>query len=186
MPRFSVSASEARWPEQPAKRHKRECGIPSCRQLKGATADSGATTHSEDSSMTIDPKNVLAWYDVVRLHQGEWAPDVIICLIDGPQRFMHLLSEVRERQLTHPWSRSTRELSKQSLSRLLHTMERNELILRHEDQSDASAAVSYELSPAARSFLEQRIYAVAEWAAENQDLISRAQQRRREARETDE
>jgi hypothetical protein len=62
--------------------------------------------------MTVDPKHILAWYDVVHLHQGEWAPDVVICLIDGPQRFIQLLSEVRARQLTHPWSRSPRELSK--------------------------------------------------------------------------
>jgi DNA-binding HxlR family transcriptional regulator len=136
--------------------------------------------------MTIDPKNILAWYDVVHLHQGEWAPDVVICLIDGPQRFMQLLSEVRARQLTHPWSRSARRLSKQSLSRLLHTMERNELILRHEDQSESPAAVSYELSPAARAFLEERISSVVEWAEGNQDLISRAQQRRREARAAEE
>jgi len=136
--------------------------------------------------MAVEPKDILAWYDVVRLHQGEWAPDVVICLMDGPQRFMQLLSEVRARQLTHPWSRSTRELSKQSLTRSLRTMERNELILRHEGRSESSAAVSYELSPAARAFLEEQISSVVEWAAGNQDLISRAQQRRREARETEE
>jgi DNA-binding HxlR family transcriptional regulator len=141
--------------------------------------------HSEDSVMSVEPKDILAWYDVVRLHQGEWAPDVVICLMDGPQRFMQLLSEVRARQLTHPWSRSVRRLSKQSLARSLRTMERNELILRHEDQSEASAAVSYELSPAARAFLEERISSVVEWAAGNQDLISQAQQRRREARGTE-
>lgn len=136
--------------------------------------------------MTIDPKHVLAWYDVVRLHQGEWAPDVIVCLIDGPQRFMKLLTDVRSRHLTHPWSRSARRLTKQSLSRLLHTMERNELILRHEDHSEIPPAVSYELSPAARSFLEERISSVVEWAEANQDLISRAQQRRRETPTADE
>ena len=131
--------------------------------------------------MTVDPKHILAWYDVVRLHEGKWAPDVVICLLDGPQRFMQLLSEVRARELTHPWSRSVRPLSKQSLVRSLNTMVRNELILRHEDRSEASVAVSYELSPAARAFLEERISSIVEWASGNQDLISRAQQRHREA-----
>lgn len=128
--------------------------------------------------MAIDHEEVLSWFDAVNWLQGEWVPDIVVALWNGQKRFVDLLEEIRESDTQHRWSNRTRPLSRQSLARTLDSMERDELVLRHEDNSATPRAVWYELTPDLRSFLEERAGPTAEWIKDHRDLIERVRRRR--------
>lgn len=136
--------------------------------------------------MAIDAEEVLSWFDLVRWHQGKWVPDIIIVLSEGPMRSNDLFNEVRERNIEHRWSTGDAPVSKQSFMRTLHAMERDELVLRCEDNSRNPRAVYYELSPVVQEFLEGHTRAAVEWVAEHRELIDRVRQRRQEPGQEDE
>lgn len=130
--------------------------------------------------MAINAEEVLSWFDLVRWHQGKWVPDIIIVLSEGPMRSNDLFHEVRERNIEHRWSTGDSPVSKQSFTRTLHAMERDELVLRCEDNSQNPRAVYYELSPLVQEFLEDHTRAAVEWAEAHRELFDRVRQRRQE------
>lgn len=128
--------------------------------------------------MGSGPDEVLKWFDAVNWLQGEWVPEIVVALWDGEKRFLDLLKEIRESDTQHRWSTRTRPMTKQSLARTLDAMQRDELVLRREDNSSAPRAVYYQISPLLREFLEQRARPAAEWIHDHQDLIERIRERR--------
>src|SRR5699024_3055544 len=96
----------------------------------------------------------------------------------GRKRFLDLWKEIRESSTQHRWSNKTKPLTKQVLSQTLTRMERDELVLRHEDNSSVPRAVWYEVSPLLRQFLEESAQTTAEWVASHRELIERIRQRR--------
>lgn len=105
-------------------------------------------------------------------------PEIVVALWTGRKRFLDLLEETRESKTQHRWSTRTRPLSRQSLAQTLQGMVRDELVLRHEDNSSAPKVVWYELTPVVRVFLEEYAGPAAEWVDANRDLIERVRQRR--------
>lgn len=128
--------------------------------------------------MGVGREEVLSWFDAVHWHQGEWVPEIVVALWSARKRFLDLLEEIRESTTQHRWSTRTRPLSRQSLAQTLQGMVRDELVLRHEDNSSAPKAVWYELTPVVRAFLEGQAGSTAEWVDANRDLIERVRQRR--------
>ncbi|WP_020501008.1 hypothetical protein [Sciscionella marina] len=100
--------------------------------------------------MGISADEVLNWFDAVNWQQGEWVPEIVVVLWDGQKRFLDLLKEIQDSSIQHRWSNKTKPLTRQSLSRTLTRMEREELVLRHEDNSSVPRAVWYEVSPVLR------------------------------------
>ncbi|GAA5110239.1 hypothetical protein [Haloechinothrix salitolerans] len=128
--------------------------------------------------MGISADEVLNWFDAVNWQQGEWVPEIVVALWAGQKRFLDLLKEIQESSTQHRWSNKTKPLTRQSLSQTLTRMEREELVLRHEDNSSVPRAVWYEVSPILREFLEERARPPAGWIASHQDLIERVRQSR--------
>ncbi|GAA5120991.1 hypothetical protein [Haloechinothrix salitolerans] len=128
--------------------------------------------------MAMSADEVLCWFDAVNWQQGEWVPEIVVALWGGSQRFLDLWKEIRDSSTQHRWSGKTSPLTKQSLSQTLTRMERDELVLRHEDNSAVPKAVWYEVTPVLREFLEERAQRPAEWIASHQELIERIRRRR--------
>ncbi|MFD0443274.1 winged helix-turn-helix transcriptional regulator [Streptomyces indonesiensis] len=100
---------------------------------------------------------------------GEWIPDVLVALAEGPKQYTRLLDTIREKTHEDGWS-ETRHLYLQEsvLNRTLRRLEREELIERHREPTFPYRA-RYQLTSAADELLTA-LTPLAEWPKHHADL----------------
>jgi DNA-binding HxlR family transcriptional regulator len=133
----------------------------------------------------VDPDEVVAWFELVQWHQGIWVPDIVAVLTEGPMRFKDLRRAINTNacHIDRWWFPRPSRLSSSQLSHTLAAMQRDELILRHEDRSRVPIAVSYELSPLMREFLARFTGPAMEWLQIHREPMDRVRQQRRHRRD---
>ncbi|GAA0927612.1 hypothetical protein GCM10009574_058310 [Streptomyces asiaticus] len=130
---------------------------------------SGADEAPRDRVFTLNLRHAL------HMINGEWIPDVLVALAEGPKQYTRLLDTIREKTHEDGWS-ETRHLYLQEsvLNRTLRRLEREELIERHREPTFPYRA-RYQLTSAADELLTA-LTPLAEWPKHHADLVSRAQQ----------
>ncbi|MGW7514148.1 winged helix-turn-helix transcriptional regulator [Streptomyces sp. NPDC054796] len=136
----------------------------------------------KDSEVAESPKSAQLdlltqnFRDVLHFMNGEWIPDVLVTLKNGPKLYTDLLYSVRANTCDDGWSdKHHRYLQESVLNRTLRRMEQTELIQRRRD-SEFPYRVSYRLTSAADRLLHLMAPAVSAWCSENAELVVRAQQ----------
>ncbi|MGH3630033.1 MAG: winged helix-turn-helix transcriptional regulator [Sciscionella sp.] len=104
-----------------------------------------------DRPPLTDIDDLARWFEIIQWQQGSWVPAIVLVLVYGPTRFQELGRAIRARHTDRWWSNRRSHLSNSQLSRTLQAMERDELIVRHEDHS--CGHVTYQLSPLFLDFL---------------------------------
>lgn len=133
--------------------------------------------------MRAEPDDILRWFEIVQWQQGSWVPEIVLVLARGPTRFTDLCRAIRARNADRWWFLRRSQLSNSQLSRTLRAMERDELILRHEDRSRVPSTVIYELSPLLIDFLTGPIGPVVDWLRHHNEPIERVREQYRRRRD---
>ncbi len=120
------------------------------------------------------------WYDARALMAAEWAPAIVIALLDGPLQYKDILATAGAACPGVRWGSRHRRLYDSILTRNLQALTRDGLVERHETPGTFPPTVHYCLTDACRE-LVQAATPLAEWAARHHDLIERAQSRRTRA-----
>lgn len=136
------------------------------------------SVEEDDADVRGELGVVERWFDVVHWQLGKWVPEVVLVLIHGPARFQDLRRAVNAHLGDRSWVPRSAQLSNGQLSRTLQAMRRDELVLRHEDRSQAPVAVVYELSPLFRDFLTHAIGPAALWLRRHHTQMERIRERR--------
>jgi DNA-binding HxlR family transcriptional regulator len=127
-------------------------------------------------------EDIMRWFEIVQWLQGSWVPEIVVVLAQGPIRFQDLGRAVRAQHTDRWWSSRASQLSNSQLSRTLHAMHRDELVLRHEDRSRVPITVTYELSPLLRDFLTGPIGPGVDWLRRHDSTLERIRERHRQRR----
>jgi DNA-binding HxlR family transcriptional regulator len=130
-----------------------------------------------------ETEDIARWFEIVQWLQGSWVPEIVTMLAEGPTRFQDLGRAIRAQNTDRWWFTRTSQLSNSQLSRTLHAMHRDELILRHEDRSRVPITVTYELSPLLLDFLTGPIGPGADWLRHHDTTIERIRERHRQRRD---
>ncbi|MGH2352732.1 MAG: winged helix-turn-helix transcriptional regulator [Chloroflexota bacterium] len=133
--------------------------------------------------MKAETDDIVRWFEIVQWQQGSWVPEIVLVLAQGPTRFTDLCRAIRARNTDRWWFIRRSQLSNSQLSRTLHAMERDELVLRHEDRSRVPSTVIYELSPLLIDFLAGPIGPAVKWLRHHDEPIERVRERRRRRRD---
>lgn len=144
--------------------------------LPAATVESRESRH-------VATEDMLRWFELVQWLQGSWVPEIVLVLADGPARFSDLQRAIRARTTDRWWFHRPSQLSNSQLSRTLDAMERDGLLLRHEDRSTIPFPVTYELSPLLLDFLTGPITAAVHWSRHHDEPLERIRQWRRQRRD---
>lgn len=116
--------------------------------------------------------------DLRHLMNGDWIPDVLHVLADGPKHHGDLLAAIRSSEVIDEWSGRDRNIQTSILNRTLRRLVDNGFVDRHEEPGVWPRSVRYALTPAAREWLSDVLPAVSAWCERHSDLISRAQRLR--------
>lgn len=117
------------------------------------------------------------WYDARALLASEWAPAIVIALVDGPLQYKDILATAGAACPSQRWGSRHRRLYDSILTRNLQALTRDGLVERHETPGTFPPTVHYCLTDACRELVEA-VTPLAEWAVRHRDLIERAQSRR--------
>jgi DNA-binding HxlR family transcriptional regulator len=107
------------------------------------------------------------WYRARSLIAPEWAPSILVALLDGPLHYRQIKTIVSSRSVSGNGAREHRPLHESSLSRTLARMTRDGLLERREQVGAFPPSVTYSLTPAARAVLDAAV-PLADWAQRNQ------------------
>ncbi|RLV78525.1 hypothetical protein D3C57_109110 [Streptomyces rapamycinicus NRRL 5491] len=138
-------------------------------EANSAEVTSSTGEEPRDHIFTLNLRHAL------HILNGEWIPDVLVALADGPKQYTGLLGIIREKTREDGWS-ETRHLYLQEsvLNRTLRRLEREELVERHREPTFPYRA-RYQLTSAANELLTA-LTPLTEWPKHHADLVSRAQQ----------
>jgi len=117
------------------------------------------------------------WYDARALMAAEWAPAIVIALLDGPLQYKDILATAGAGCPSQGWGSRHRRLYDSILTRNLQALTRDGLVERHETPGTFPPSVQYCVTDACRE-LVQAATPLAEWAARHRDVIEGAQSRR--------
>lgn len=130
----------------------------------------GADTTSKDHLFALNLRHAL------HMLNGEWIPDVLVALAEGPKQYTGLLGTIRERTHQDGWSESRHLYLQESvLNRTLRRLEQEELVERHRESTFPYRA-RYQLTPPADKLLTA-LMPLTEWPKQHADLVERARQR---------
>ena len=121
------------------------------------------------------------WYDARVLMAAEWAPAIVIALVDGPLQYKDILATAGAACPSPRWGSRHRRLYDSILTRSLQALTLDGLVERHETPGTFPPTVHYCLTDACRELVEA-VTPLAEWSASHRDFIDRAQSRRTRAR----
>jgi DNA-binding HxlR family transcriptional regulator len=124
------------------------------------------------------PDFLSGWYDARALLAAEWAPAIVVTLLDGPRSYKETLTAAQESNPSRRWTDRHARLHESILSRTLRAMTRDGLLERQEDATTFPPTVRYRLTDDCRTLLET-LAPMADWARAHQPMIDQAQQRRR-------
>jgi DNA-binding HxlR family transcriptional regulator len=106
------------------------------------------------------------WYRARSLIAPEWAPPILVALLDGPLHYRQIKAIVSSLGVTDGAAKAHRPLHESSLSRTLARMTRDGLLDRHEQVGAFPPSVTYSLTAAARAVLDAAV-PLADWAQRN-------------------
>jgi DNA-binding HxlR family transcriptional regulator len=118
-------------------------------------------------------------YSVRNLLGGEWELAVLCAVAHGPKRYSEILDKVQDYHAVDPWSKGHTVFHRTSLTRALHTLTNDGLLIRHEKRNSFPRSVTYSLSEPARRLLDAA-RPLVDWVHQHTDLILRAQAWRRD------
>jgi DNA-binding HxlR family transcriptional regulator len=107
------------------------------------------------------------WYRARSLIAPEWAPSILVALLDGPLHYRQIKAIVSLPAVCDGVVKAHRPLHESSLSRTLRRMTRDGLLDRHEKVGAFPPSVTYALTPMARAVLDAAV-PLADWAQHNQ------------------
>jgi DNA-binding HxlR family transcriptional regulator len=117
----------------------------------------------------LTPKDadfLLHWYRARTLISPEWAPSILVALLDGPLHYRQIKAIVSSRDVSGSAVKAHRPLHESSLSRTLGRMTRDGLLDRHEQVGAFPPSVTYSLTAKARAVLDAAV-PLANWAQHN-------------------
>lgn len=117
------------------------------------------------------------WYDARALLAAEWAPAIVIALLEGPLQYKDILATAGAGSPGWRWGSRHRRLYDSVLTRNLQALTRDGLVERHETPGAFPPTVQYCLTDACRELVEA-VAPLAEWAVRHRNVIERAQSRR--------
>lgn len=128
--------------------------------------------------------DIVRWFELVQWQQGNWVPEIVLVLAKGPAHFTDLCSTIRTLDTDRWWFSRRSQLSNSQLSRTLRAMQRDELVLRHEDRSGVPITVTYELSPLLINFLlTGPIKPAADWLRQHNEPMEQIRDKHRQRRD---
>ncbi|MER7877702.1 helix-turn-helix domain-containing protein [Streptomyces solisilvae] len=137
-------------------------------------------TNSRDDGPSVEfsPRDdifALNLRHALHMLNGEWIPDILVALAEGPKQYSGLLGTIREKTHQDGWS-GTRHLYLQEsvLNRTLRRLERGELVERHREPKFPYHA-RYQLTAAADELLTA-LAPLVEWPKQHAELVNRARQ----------
>jgi diguanylate cyclase (GGDEF)-like protein len=137
------------------------------------------TASSSRYRTTVDRSEELRrLMDLRQLMNGDWIPDVLHVLADGPKHHGDLLAAIRSSEVIDEWSGRDRNIQTSILNRTLRRLVDNGFVHRHEEPGVWPRSVRYALTPAAQEWLSDVLPAVSAWCDRHSELISRAQRLR--------
>ena len=107
------------------------------------------------------------WYRARSLMSPEWAPSILVALLDGPLHYRQIKAIVSSRDVSGGAVKAHRPLHESSLSRTLARMTRDGLLERHEQVGAFPPSVTYSLTAKARAVLDAAV-PLANWAQHNE------------------
>ncbi|MFE0104469.1 winged helix-turn-helix transcriptional regulator [Streptomyces sp. NPDC059009] len=131
----------------------------------------------DDTLAPEDARFTERFRDLRQMINGEWIPDILVALSEGPAQYSVVLSRVRERTKNDGWTSRRRHLQESILTRTLRRMEQRELIT-HEREDSFPYHAHYRLTPAAVELLTA-VAPFVSWAERHTDLVERARARHR-------
>jgi DNA-binding HxlR family transcriptional regulator len=120
----------------------------------------------DDMLTPKDAEFLHHWYRARSLISPEWAPSILVALLDGPLHYRQIKEIVSSRELPNGVAKAHRPLHESSLSRTLARMTRDGLLDRHEQVGAFPPSVTYSLTAKARAVLEAAV-PLADWAQHN-------------------
>lgn len=114
------------------------------------------------------------WYDARALTAAEWAPAIVIALLEGPLQYKDILGTAGTACPGQCWGSRHRRLYDSVLTRNLQALTRDGLVERHKMPGTFPPTVHYCLTDACRELVEA-VTPLAEWAARHREVIECAQ-----------
>lgn len=141
----------------------------------------GRSVDSRAMAPALPADFLRGWYDARALLAAEWAPAIVITLLDGPLQYKDILAAAAADSPGLRWGSRHRKLYDSILTRNLQALTRDGLVERHETPGTFPPTVHYCLTDACRELVEA-VTPLAEWSARHRDLIERTQSRRTSTR----
>lgn len=114
------------------------------------------------------------WYDARALMAAEWAPAIVIALLEGPLQYKDILATVGAACPGVRWGSRHGRLYDSILTRNLQALTRDGLVERHETPGTFPPTVRYCLTDACRELIEA-VTPLVEWSVRHRDVIEGAQ-----------
>lgn len=134
------------------------------------------STHEEVGPHVLDRNACLRHLlNFSHVLSGQWIPDVLLALSNGPRRYNDLLATIRDVPVVDGWTGRDRHIQARILTQTLRRLERYGLVHRIKDVA-WPRAVHYELSAAAQELVTALLPGVL-WSHQHEEHISQVQQR---------
>jgi len=117
------------------------------------------------------------WYSARALVAAEWAPAILVSLLDGGMSYSRLRVVVQGSRVAEAWNPRHERMHRSTLTRSLKQLTGDGLLLREEIPGAFPRSVQYMLTPAGRDFLNA-LAPLVEWVADQRALVERARLRR--------
>jgi DNA-binding HxlR family transcriptional regulator len=130
-----------------------------------------------NGASTRDERFLQDWYSARALIAAEWAPAILVALLDGPWHYSEIVTILGESCPSEGWTLRHERLHESTLTRTLRQLTGDQLIGREEAVGMFPPSVRYSLTPAGRDLLQAAI-PLALWARRHSDLVEYAQSRR--------